>query len=83
MLFNEGMILGKPGEWMKLRLPEWLHKPLFSCPACMSSIYGTIGYFVGVRGDVFLWPVYCICLCGLNYLLAKLTSKELIIIDEE
>jgi len=82
VLFNEGMILGKLGEWMTEKLPEWLHKPLFSCPACQSSIYGTIGFFMFVREELYIWPIYCVCLCGLNYLLAKLTSKERIIINE-
>lgn len=38
-----GMILGRFGTWMDAYtndLPEWLRKPLWTCPRCMLLWYG-------------------------------------------
>ena len=38
---EEGMIFG---SIHKLKLPEILAKPLYSCHLCMASVWGTIGF---------------------------------------
>lgn len=40
--------------------PEWIQKPLSSCPACMSSVYGTPiwALFLKLQKDAFLWTNY-------------------------
>lgn len=58
-------------------------KPLFNCTYCMSSIYGTLfywGYHLvnGLNPEALLvttliWPVFCICLCGLIRLIERIT----------
>lgn len=97
-LFQEGMILEKVGDklwgddggfikgvnYKKIKgiLPEWLCKPLFQCPPCMSSIHGTYSYFMFFNhaslsntDTVCLWVVFCITLCGLNYLITKIVLE--------
>lgn len=55
-LFNENMIFEKIGTYLagnddkKGVLPEWLHKPLFSCPICNSVWVAVVMYFT-------IWPV--------------------------
>lgn len=81
-VFSEDHLLERQGEWMFENLPEWLYKPLIGCAACMASVWGTIGYvlhdpfFPKLSGQILLWPVYCTCLCGFNFLLIKLTNRK-------
>lgn len=90
-LFSEDHIFEKAGDWVFDNMPEWVYKPTIGCAACMSSIHGTIAYFILFdRNAVYLrsvyvlqWWAFCICLCGLNFLLIKFTSKERIIKDED
>jgi hypothetical protein len=60
-------------------LPEWLAKPLYNCPFCMSSVWGLAGFaffinfppFIGELWGFDWWymPIYCMQLCGINYLI--------------
>lgn len=96
IIFQEDEILGKLGT--KIRGPRstkgqpltkreyWL-KPVFDCPKCMSSIWGFIGFFAirfffGVDLPIKQLVPFIFCLCGLNLLISKLTTKERIIVDE-
>jgi len=81
-LFSEGMSLNIVGDWLEHNYSEWITKPLFGCAPCMSSVHGTIGYFIFVNQGFATWPIYCVCLCGLNFIIVKLTSKERVIIEE-
>lgn len=82
-LFSEGHLLEKVGDWMFGNLPEVIYKPTVGCPMCMSSLHGTVAYLIFANTGIYLWPVFCICLCGLNYVISKFTTKERIIIDDE
>jgi len=83
-IFSEGHLLEKVGDWIDENMQEWFYKPTVGCPACMSSLHGTLAYFIFAYRDfgLLMWPVFCIALCGLNYLLIKLTSKERTLVDE-
>lgn len=81
-LFSEGHLFGKVGDWLHEHVSEYLYKPTIGCPMCMSSIHGTLWYLLLINRDWFLWPAFCVCLCGLNFVISKLSSKERIIIDE-
>lgn len=73
-LFQPGMILFKLSNKLTLMIPprfEWIHKPLWLCPPCMSSIHGFCGFFLAGH-DITLIPAYLIALTGLNYLLTQL-----------
>jgi len=50
-------------------------KPLFACPYCMASFHGTIIYFTFVNHGIAYWPVFCVCLCGFNYLLSQIINE--------
>ncbi len=52
-------------------LPEWIMKPLFMCPPCMASVHGTIIWFLTSHGNFGTWPMFCFCLCGLNYIIKE------------
>lgn len=80
-LFAKEMILERVGDWLCDRLPEWITRPVFDCPTCQSSIHGTLVYFLFVNTGLLMWPVYCVCLCGLNYLLGRF-SKGITITNE-
>lgn len=69
-LFLKEMLLEWLGELLARRLPYVLLKPLFECPPCMASIWGTMIWF-GTGGQIDrFWPIYCLALCGLLKLIS-------------
>ena len=96
ILFQEEHLLGKVGTFFRgprseddeeETLREYLMRPIFDCPICMSSVWGTIGffaldYFFGVHLPYKLLIPYVLALCGLNTILVKFTTKERIIVEE-
>jgi hypothetical protein len=42
----EGMIFEDVANYLDTKLPEWLSKPLYACPICMSFWYGSIMYLI-------------------------------------
>lgn len=73
-LFDEGMILEIPGDWLLERVPRYLLKPLFLCPACMSSVWGAV--WALVQGyTVEQWIIVTLATCGLNYLIMKFLTQ--------
>jgi hypothetical protein len=76
-----GMIFYKPARYLKNKLPKWIHKPLFSCPICMSSAWSLA--FFGVFGfpDWVFIPVVVLMVAGLNTVIVSLIAN--IIPDEE
>lgn len=59
---------------------HWLFKPVWGCPACMASVWGTIVYWTGAGmcywpGDWFGWIVSCMGACFLNLILWKTFNK--------
>ncbi len=52
-------------------------KPLFACPYCMASIWGTVIFFVFLLPvfSLAIWPVFCICLCGFNYVVNQFVNE--------
>jgi hypothetical protein len=86
ILFEEDQIFEKAGDWMEKNWPVWINKPLWGCPICMSSIWGTIGFFAidflfGIHHDLKLWIPFVFCQCGLNVLLNGVSSRNRIIKD--
>lgn len=63
-LFDENMIFGFVVPRMKAAIGETWSKPLFLCPPCMSSVWGTLWFALFV-GQWILLPVYLILLVGL------------------
>jgi hypothetical protein len=87
VLFEDGNLLEGVGKVIERTIGTWYSKPLFMCPICMASIHGTISfwilYFNYYLDKPLTWPIFCICIAGINYLLVKLTSKEITVIDED
>lgn len=87
VLFEEGHLLDGPGKVIERTIGTWYSKPLFLCPICMASVHGTIAfcifYYNEQINNALLWPVFCICIAGINYLLVKLTSNEITVTSEE
>jgi hypothetical protein len=53
--------------------PKWC-RPLVSCPPCLASVHG---FYLGLIFFGLNWtiPLYCICLCGLNYIVNSLLPE--------
>lgn len=66
-LFQVDEVFGKAGDWMTKRIGDHWVKPLFDCPACMSSVWGTLFFFgAGMYQWLpwYAWPFHCLVLCG-------------------
>jgi hypothetical protein len=88
ILFQEGHLLEKVGDWMDEHWSEKINKPLWACPICMSSVWGLIGFFAldylfGIHHGIKLLIPFIFCLCGLNTIILNLTSKKRIIQEFE
>jgi hypothetical protein len=65
--FKSGEIFGKIGDWGRKHLNENVISPIYDCPFCMSSIHGTLFYFIYLQQyGLFLWIVFCFALCGFS-----------------
>jgi hypothetical protein len=87
ILFQDDHLLEGPGVIITAYVGEKWVKPLFDCPICMSSVWGVIGffsirYFFNVDLPMRQIVPFVFCLCGLNTIISKLTSKERVILDE-
>lgn len=76
-LFKKKEIFGFFGELIRDHISKWIVKPTIGCPACMSSIHGTLVYlswlhFTGQPTFYYvLWPVFLICLVGINHIIIE------------
>jgi len=61
--------LGYQLEW---HLPEWMAKPVLTCPICMASIYTTIFYWFTHEitfNNIIEWAVIAVVVAGVNRVL--------------
>jgi len=65
---REGMLLEKISKLLVKVFGEFYSKPFTECPTCMSSIWGTLFYFVFVSQGFLLWPFYLLALAGLIHI---------------
>lgn len=71
VIFQKDYLLEGAGKLLRKTLPELLSRPLFDCPVCMSSIHGSLIFFI-LGG--FTWKlvfVYVICLAGINFIIVE------------
>lgn len=73
-LFDEGMVLGWLGDWLEARVSRNVLKPIFACPACMSSVWGA-GWALYNGYSVEQWLTVTFAVCGLNFLIMKFLSQ--------
>ena len=62
-------IFYKIADNLEVRLPSWIIKPLFGCPVCMSSVWGTYFFFYFDYIGVMNLIVFVLSVAGVNYLL--------------
>lgn len=60
----------------------WIKKPLFNCPVCMSSVWGTVFFIPLNHSPVFFeilfnYITFIVSLAGLTYVLMKIAYHEL------
>jgi hypothetical protein len=66
---QEGMILHVLTKvWMKL--PTFFHKPTFTCPVCMVSVWGVPTALV-LGCEPMLLPVYLLAAAGINAVVSQ------------
>lgn len=77
--FREKQIFGAVGKFLDDTLSNWICKPLFKCPMCMSSVHGTIlflllcsTYHKPYHVDYHIF--FMVALCGLNDIIDGLTA---------
>lgn len=51
-------------------------KPIIRCVVCMSSVYGTIFYFIFTDRNLIIWPIFVIALAGLNHIIKSISQIE-------
>lgn len=83
ILFQPEHLLEKQGDLLDRKLGKWA-KPIALCPICMSSTWGTIGFFAirfffGVDLPFKQYIPFVFCLCGLQTIISKAVSKYRII----
>jgi hypothetical protein len=74
-LFYEGYLFEKLGNKLHDEVGDWICKPLFDCPPCMSSIHGVIFGIIFYGVSIKVIP-FIICLCGINYVIKSFVYPE-------
>lgn len=71
MLQQENMLLHPIRKRLdRIKLPYWLTSPLYSCPPCMSSIWGSGVWFLSVPDPLcFDWPIFVLSTSAVTYLI--------------
>jgi hypothetical protein len=68
--FGKDEIMGWLGNILEKHFPEKVNKPIFMCPPCMASLWGSAVWFY-LGGGFWLWPVFVLALSGLNVLVVQ------------
>lgn len=63
--------------WAVKHLGPFWSKPLFTCPPCMASVWGTVVYWLVqpiCLQSLLIWPMYVVMLSGLVALINSVTG---------
>lgn len=84
-LFEYPFILWKQGIWLDKKLPKFIKKPLYRCPVCMASFWGTYFFLYSDQTGVMNWILFVFAVCGINFLIVEFLypSNEPEILEEE
>ena len=63
-------------RWLERKVKRYVMKPLLTCPVCMSSTWGSLVWFAYGQPLSLDWPVFCIKLAGLIYIIMMLCYKD-------
>jgi hypothetical protein len=82
------MIFGPVKKWMfntiKLlfhederdKITTWIFKPLFNCPVCMSSVWGSVMWFSWGDNPLWQYPFFLVCLSGCIFIVLLLCNED-------
>ena len=70
---TEGHIFEDVANWLDTKLPDWIIKPLYGCPICMSFWYGSAMYILYHGFDKWIILVV-FCAAGINAALVNLNN---------
>ena len=68
---GDGMILNGVDNYLSIKLPKWLYKPIIGCAYCMASVHGTLIHFY-LGGGLLYLPLVVVCSLVLTGILIKL-----------
>ena len=71
---NEGHIFEDVANWLDTKLPEWIIKPLYGCPICMSFWYGSVFYLFYNGFDNWI-IIVVFCAAGINAAIVNLNNS--------
>jgi hypothetical protein len=76
VLFTHDHLLYSVYEWAEKTFGDFWIKPFIGCVICFASFHGTIWFFLFMypEFDWYYWPLFCVCLCGLNTIVDNATS---------
>jgi hypothetical protein len=76
--FSPGEIFGDVADYLEILLPKFLQKPIFSCYLCMSSVYGSLFFWLThdlTNWHLILWPFYICALTGIGKVIGAALPK--------
>src|SRR4051812_45294702 len=77
---GEGMILSSLRLFLELitdnKILRYLRPPLYECPICMASIWGTIAWLIMGMSFTGLWVLYVFGVAGFNYVIINIMDHE-------
>lgn len=76
-------IFYKQANWLNSVLPVWVAKPIYKCPVCMSSVWGTYFFLYSDQRGLINWVIFVFALCGINYLIVEFLYPNHVEISEE
>ena len=71
---NEGHIFEDVANWLDTKLPDWIIKPLYGCPICMSFWWGSAFYILYKGIDIWMLIVV-FCAAGINAAIVNLNNS--------
>ena len=91
LMLQDDEIFGVVGKWFKQHLPEGIHKPVFSCPICMTPWWGSIVMAVAVitgiesfqHIDIWHWLFILAIAGGICTVYVEMKPKKEIKLNEE
>ena len=70
---TEGHIFEDVANFLDTKLPDWIIKPLYGCPICMSFWYGSVFYLFYNGFDKWI-VIVVFCAAGINAALVNLNN---------
>ena len=74
---NEGHIFEDMANWLDTKLPDWIIKPLYGCPICMSFWWGSAFYIFYNWEEGFNKEILIVVFCaaGINAAIVNLNNS--------